>query len=183
MQCSWRLGLVCARGCGGAVGGDVRVAGSSELRGLLAGVVVWEGVAGVVDADGDLARERKRGGHQEMCANAVKRKEQTGKVGGAYSRRSWRNTAASTRSPVRNGGGLGAWVGVGCAGIERGCRGLLIGAEKEGDRAIMAGIEGSPELLRCDGRGRDTGKKRRKAGILASVLTCGVHMLVTAKEK
>ena len=60
-QSSERLGLVCARGCGGAVGGDVRVAGSSELHGLLAGVGVWEGVTGVVDVYGDLARESMKG--------------------------------------------------------------------------------------------------------------------------
>ena len=47
-------------------------------------------------------------------------------------------------------------------GNERGCRRLLIEPEKEGDRGVMAWIEGSPELLRRDGRGRDSGKKGRK---------------------
>ena len=44
----------------------------------------------------------------------------------------------------------------------RGCRGPFIGAEKEGDRAFMAGIKSSPEFLRRDGRERDSGKKGRQ---------------------
>ena len=88
VQNSRLLGRECARGRCGVDGEDAEVAGLPYLRGLLAGVVVWEDVAGVVDADEDLVLERKRGGHQEMRANVVKEKEQTGKVGGAYSRRS-----------------------------------------------------------------------------------------------
>ena len=61
MQSSGRLGLVCARGCGGVDGEDAEVSRLSQLRGLLAGVGVWEGVAGVVDVYGDLARESMKG--------------------------------------------------------------------------------------------------------------------------
>ena len=61
MHSSGRLVLACARGCGGADGEDAEVSGLSQLRGLLAGVGVWEGVAGVVDVYGDLARESMKG--------------------------------------------------------------------------------------------------------------------------
>ena len=92
-----------------------------------------------------LVHESKEGMHQKMRQNVLKGMEQTGMVGGAYTRRSWRNTEVSARALVRNGGGLVAWGGAGSRGNGRGCRGPFIGAEKEGNWAIMAGIKSSPE--------------------------------------
>ena len=105
-----------------------------RLRGCLARVGVYEGVAGVVDVYGVLVHKGKQEGHQEMRANEMDTKEQRGGLGDTYTRRKWRIMAASARFPTRNGGGLGAWGGARGAGIERGCRRLLIEAEKEGDR-------------------------------------------------
>ena len=135
-QRSWPLGPTCARGRDGANDGDAEVAGLAWRRGCLAGDVVWEVVAGVADADVALVLERKRGGYQEMRANVVNAKEPTEGRGRAYSRRSRGNTAVSANSPMRNGGGLVAWGGVGCAGIEQGGRRLFIGARMEGDRRV-----------------------------------------------
>ena len=87
-QGSWLLGRVRARGRDGADDVDAEVLGWSQLREWLAGDVVWEVLAGVEDADRDLARERRKGGHQEMRVIKVDTKKQTGKVGKAYSRRS-----------------------------------------------------------------------------------------------
>ena len=162
MQNLGLLGPTGARGRGEADGVDAEILGWSQLREWLAGDVVWEVVAGVEDANGDLARESKKEGHHEMRQNKGDIMEQTGKVDEAYSCRNRRDTAASARRSARNGGGLGAWGGVRCAGNERGCRRLLIGADMVGDRAIMAGIGFSPAYRRRDGRGRDLGKKGRK---------------------
>ena len=139
-QGSWLLGRACSRGCCGADDGDAEVAGLTRRRECLAVVGVCEVVAGVADADVALVLERKGGGYQEMRANVVNAKEQTEGRGRAYSRQSWRIMAASARSPVRDSGGLGAWDGVGFVGIERGGHRPFIGAEKEGDRTIMARI-------------------------------------------
>ena len=43
-------------------------------------------------------------------------------------------------APAKKYGGLGAWGGAGSWEMGWGCRGPFIGAEKEGDRAFMAGI-------------------------------------------
>ena len=133
---SWKqgsgvLGRERARGCGGADEGDAEVTGLPWRRGCLAGDVVWEVVAGVADEDGVLVLERRRERCQEMRANEMDTKEQRGRLGDTYTRRKWRITVASARFPMRNGGGLGAWGGARGAGIERGCRRLLIEAEKE----------------------------------------------------
>ena len=161
-QGSWLLGRVRAWGRGEADGVDAEILGWSQLREWLAGDVVWEVVAGVEDANGDLARESKKEGHHEMRQNKGDIMEQTGKVDEAYSCRNRRDTAASARRSARNGGGLGAWGGAGRVGNERGCHRLLIGADMVGDRAIMAGIGFSPAYRCRDGRGRDLGKKGRK---------------------
>ena len=87
MQNLGLLGPTGARGRGEADGVDAEILGWSQLREWLAGDVVWEVVAGVEDASGDLARERKKGEHQKMRAIKVDTKKQTGKVEEAYSRR------------------------------------------------------------------------------------------------
>ena len=48
------------------------VTSSSRLRGSFAGVGICEGVAGVVDVYGDLARENKKEEHQKMRQNFAK---------------------------------------------------------------------------------------------------------------
>ena len=74
--------------------------------------------------------------------------------------------------------GLGACGGARGAGIEWRCRRLLIEAEKEGNRGVMAWIEISPAYRRRDGRGRDLGKKGRKVerGVSVVTLTGGVGL-------
>ena len=69
--------------------------------------------AGVEDANEILVHESKEERYERMRQNVASAMEQTGMVGKAYSRRSWRNAATSARAPVRDGGGLGAWGGVG----------------------------------------------------------------------
>ena len=111
---------------------------------------------------GDLARESKKEEHHKLRQNKMDTMEQVAGLGDTYTRRKWRRTATSGGAPVKDCDGLAAWGGVGDVGNERGCRGLLIGAEKEGNRGLMARIEGSPELRRRDGRERDSGKKEGK---------------------
>ena len=143
---SWKqgsgvLGRERARGCGGADEGDAEVTGLPWRRGCLAGDVVWEVVAGVADEDGVLVLERRRERCQEMRANVVNAKEQRTGLGDAYVGRNGRITAASGATPVRDCCSLGARGGVRCAGNERGCRGHLIAARKEGGRGIKVRID------------------------------------------
>ena len=122
---------------------------------------------------GNLARESKKEEHHKMRQNKMDMKEQVRGLGDTYTHQKWRRTTTSGGALVRDCDGLGAWGGVGGAGNERGCRGLLIGAEKEGDRGLMARIEGSPETVMHDGVWRSSGEELHQPGGVGWCGVCG----------